>query len=133
MLHTELEELPSIEYASRAPVNACDARAVSLIKNLHLQLESFHLVFESATVATTADPHHAPHRQSFLQSYSLSGFFGFYTRNRNRDAAESKVVGAGRLPRTPNDVPTRGACKQIKTSRIVRTTREKIRVLYNSK
>ncbi|KAL2558598.1 Uncharacterized protein Fot_03337 [Forsythia ovata] len=36
------------------------------------------------------------------------------------------------LPRTPNDVPTRGSCKQIKTSCIVRTTREKIRVIYNS-
>ncbi|KAL2493813.1 Uncharacterized protein Fot_37570 [Forsythia ovata] len=42
------------------------------------------------------------------------------------------VAGAGRLPRIPNDVPTRGACKQIKTSRIVCTTREKIRVLHNS-
>ncbi|KAL2455845.1 Uncharacterized protein Fot_57236 [Forsythia ovata] len=40
--------------------------------------------------------------------------------------------GAGHLPRNPDGVPTRGACKQIKTSRIVRTTREKIRVLYNS-
>ncbi|KAL2493876.1 uncharacterized protein Fot_37633 [Forsythia ovata] len=45
---------------------------------------------------------------------------------------QGSVVGAGRLPKTPNDVPTRGACKQIKTSRIVRTTQEKIRVLYNS-
>ncbi|KAL2538184.1 Uncharacterized protein Fot_19575 [Forsythia ovata] len=42
-----------------------------------------------------------------------------------------KGSGAGSLPRTLDDVPTRGACKQIKTSRIVRTTREKIRVLYN--
>ncbi|KAL2518267.1 Uncharacterized protein Adt_14514 [Abeliophyllum distichum] len=42
------------------------------------------------------------------------------------------AVGAESLPRTPNDVPTRGACRQIKTSRIVRTTQEKIRVLYNS-
>ncbi|KAL2525803.1 Uncharacterized protein Adt_10857 [Abeliophyllum distichum] len=42
------------------------------------------------------------------------------------------AVREGCLPRTPNDVPTQGACKQIKTSRIVRTTREKIRVLYNS-
>ncbi|KAL2501452.1 uncharacterized protein Fot_35300 [Forsythia ovata] len=39
---------------------------------------------------------------------------------------------AGHLPMNPDDVPTRGACKQIKTSHIVRTTREKIRVLYNS-
>ncbi|KAL2467465.1 Uncharacterized protein Fot_50990 [Forsythia ovata] len=45
---------------------------------------------------------------------------------------QGSVVGAGRLPKAPNDVPTRGACKQIKTSRIVRMTREKIRVLYNS-
>ncbi|KAL2553355.1 Uncharacterized protein Fot_06974 [Forsythia ovata] len=45
---------------------------------------------------------------------------------------QGSFVGAGRLPKTPNDVPTRGACKQIKTSRIVRTTREKIQVLYNS-
>ncbi|KAL2529960.1 Uncharacterized protein Fot_22561 [Forsythia ovata] len=40
--------------------------------------------------------------------------------------------GVGRLPRTPDDVPTRGSCKQIKTSRIMRSTQEKIRVLYNS-
>ncbi|KAL2545702.1 Uncharacterized protein Fot_14935 [Forsythia ovata] len=43
-----------------------------------------------------------------------------------------RTVGSESLPRTPNDVPTRGSCKQIKTSRIVRTTREKIRVIYNS-
>ncbi|KAL2508585.1 Uncharacterized protein Fot_32232 [Forsythia ovata] len=42
------------------------------------------------------------------------------------------IVGTRRLPRTPDDVSTRGACKQIKTSRIVRMTQEKIRVLYNS-
>ena len=41
-------------------------------------------------------------------------------------------VGAGHLPMVSNDRPTRGACRQIKTSRIVRTTQEKIRVSYNS-
>ncbi|KAL2486650.1 Uncharacterized protein Adt_31406 [Abeliophyllum distichum] len=52
--------------------------------------------------------------------------------SRHPVCEQGSAVGAGCLPRTPNDVPTRGACKQIKTSRIVRTTREKIRVLYNS-
>ncbi|KAK1552982.1 hypothetical protein Q3G72_026713 [Acer saccharum] len=41
-------------------------------------------------------------------------------------------VGAGHLPRVSDDRPTRGACRQIKTSRIVRMTQEKIRVSYNS-
>ncbi|KAL2486631.1 Uncharacterized protein Adt_31387 [Abeliophyllum distichum] len=52
--------------------------------------------------------------------------------SRHPGCEQDSVIGAGRLPRTPDDVPTRGACKQIKTSRIVRTTQEKIRVLYNS-
>ncbi|KAL2554978.1 Uncharacterized protein Fot_08597 [Forsythia ovata] len=31
---------------------------------------------------------------------------------------QGSAVGSESLPRTPNDVPTRGSCKQIKTSRI---------------
>ncbi|CAA3003212.1 Hypothetical predicted protein [Olea europaea subsp. europaea] len=46
---------------------------------------------------------------------------------------DSEGIDVGHLLRTLDDHPTQGACKQIKTSRIVRTTREKIRFLYNSK
>ncbi|KAL2545246.1 Uncharacterized protein Fot_14479 [Forsythia ovata] len=52
--------------------------------------------------------------------------------SRHPGCEQGSAVGSESLPRTPNDVPTRGSCKQIKTSRIVRTTREKIRVIYNS-
>ncbi|CAA2959914.1 Hypothetical predicted protein [Olea europaea subsp. europaea] len=45
---------------------------------------------------------------------------------------DSEGIDIGHLLRTLDDHPTRGACKQIKISRIVHTTREKIRVLYNS-
>ncbi|CAH9056848.1 unnamed protein product [Cuscuta epithymum] len=34
-------------------------------------------------------------------------------------------------PRTTSEVPTRGPCKQIKTSRMVRTTRQRLKVVYN--
>ncbi|CAA3027648.1 Hypothetical predicted protein [Olea europaea subsp. europaea] len=45
---------------------------------------------------------------------------------------DSEGTDIGHLLRTLDDHPTRGACKQIKISRIVRTTREKIRALCNS-
>ncbi|KAL2542320.1 Uncharacterized protein Adt_03298 [Abeliophyllum distichum] len=38
--------------------------------------------------------------------------------SRHLGCEQDSVIGVGRLPRTPDDVPTRGACKRIKTSRI---------------
>ncbi|KAL2508826.1 Uncharacterized protein Fot_32473 [Forsythia ovata] len=69
------------------------------------------------------------------KSFRLQSFLQFKFQQENNEALDDEIEGAGgagHLPRNPDGVPTRGACKQIKTSRIVRTTREKIRVLYNS-
>ncbi|KAL2491530.1 Uncharacterized protein Adt_27158 [Abeliophyllum distichum] len=124
--------VPSLSHTSQSPNTS-----IPPTRKIGIQSTTETIVTCTAPLIETIHTH--THPEAPLRTLPNQGTqYGLPGDNLDRPPSrypgreQDSVIGAGRLPRTPDDVPTRGACKQIKTSRIVRTTQEKIRVLYNS-